>query len=572
MVDIRNLQAYAEDNRIEAKKARNNIPASIWETYSSFANTDGGIILLGVEENADHTLRVVGVEDAHKMQAEFWNMVNNRQKVNLNILTNRMVEVQEYDGKQLLVISVPKVDRKQRPVYVGLDPMKGTYRRNFEGDYLCTVDEVSAMYRDASVSSIDTKVLKMMDMTVLDMDTVHRYRNRFKLFHNNHVWNDEEDEVFLRRIGAMAVHEEDMLFHPTAAGLLMFGREYDIVREFPDYFLDYQEKLSEGTRWTHRMVSTSGDWSGNLYDFFFRVYPRITADLPVPFITKGIDRIDDTELHLALREVLLNTCAHADHYGRQGIVIVKTLNEITISNPGNIRIGLKAALVGGVSDPRNVTIMKMFALIGIGERAGTGIPEFMKTWQTFVGFTPSYSIYLNPERTRLVIPYTFAALQQAGEKLSKLIIQSTSDTPQSTSQSTSDTPQSTLQSTSDTPQSTLDTPQSTLDILQSTSQSTLDATQSTLQSTLDTPQSTLDASQSTSQSTLNTPQSTLFDELSETAKEILEIIKENPKITYSEIAVATGKARSGISRHIKRLQEKGLLKKKDANGEWKVID
>ena len=55
----------------------------------------------------------------------------------------------------------------------------------------------------------------------------------------------------------------------------MFGYEYEIVREFPHYFLDYQEHdalESTQNRWVDRLVSNSGDWSGNLYDFFFQVY------------------------------------------------------------------------------------------------------------------------------------------------------------------------------------------------------------------------------------------------------------------------------------------------------------
>jgi predicted HTH transcriptional regulator len=184
----------------------------------------------------------------------------------------------------------------------------------------------------------------------------------------------------------------------------MFGREYDIVRECPHYFLDYQEKMSSDSRWTHRMVSTSGDWSGNLYDFFFRVLPRLTADFPVPFVTEGISRIDDTPLHVATREVLLNVCAHADHYGRQGIVIIKSPHEITMTNPGDIRVGLKVALTGGVSDPRNETIMKMFTLVEIGERAGSGIPDFANTWKKYMGALPQFKVTYNPARTSLSMP------------------------------------------------------------------------------------------------------------------------------------------------------------------------
>jgi predicted HTH transcriptional regulator len=98
----------------------------------------------------------------------------------------------------------------------------------------------------------------------------------------------------------------------TAAGLLMFGQWQAITDAFPLYFLDYQEKPADAeseTRWLDRIVP-DGSWSGNLFDFFRRVIRKLTADLKVPFVLKGGTRIDDTPVHQALREALVNTLIH----------------------------------------------------------------------------------------------------------------------------------------------------------------------------------------------------------------------------------------------------------------------
>ena len=399
IIDLQNIYQYREDNRLEAKQAQKGLPVSVWETYSAFANTDGGLILLGVMERDDHSLDIIGVEDSEKLITDFWNTINNPQKINVNILTNQCVQVIEQSGRTVIAIDVPRADRTMKPVFVGTDPMRGSYRRNGEGDYHCNKDQVAAMYRDASIVGADMRVLANMDMTVFDMESVHAYRNRFASFHPNHIWLGLDDELFMRRIGAMSLSDEDQKMHPTVAGLLMFGYEYEILREFPNYFLDYQERLDDNARWSNRIVSSSGEWSGNLFDFFFKVFPKLTDGLPRPFVMRNSSRIDETPLHDALRELLLNALVHADHYGRQGIVVIKAKNFYSFSNPGDIRIGLNVALSGGVSDSRNSVIMKMFALIDKVERAGMGIPQAVDSWQSILQVTPHYQVTYNPERT-----------------------------------------------------------------------------------------------------------------------------------------------------------------------------
>lgn len=398
MLTTLDITQFRENNRYEAKLAKGGLPKSIWETYSAFANTDGGLILLGVKENADHSFKIEGVDNPELLIKTFWDTVNNQNKVSINLLLNKHVYTKEIEGKSVIFIEVPRAERQFRPVFIDKDVFSGTYHRNGEGDYHCTKEEISEMFRDASVASADTKVLKEMDESVFCMESIKGYRNIFRTLHINHVWDSLDDIDFLRKIGAVGLSTETGKLHPTAAGLLMFGYEYEIIREFPQYFLDYQEKFDSKIRWSDRVVSSSGEWSGNVFDFFFKAATKLTSDIKRPFKLDGIFRVDDTPVHKAVREALVNTLVNADYYGRQGIVIQKYPEKFVFENPGSFRIPLQDAFDGGTSDPRNVTILKMFSMIDIGERAGSGIPGIVSVWEENFKSKPLYEQTSNPSR------------------------------------------------------------------------------------------------------------------------------------------------------------------------------
>ena len=380
--DIVKLASYRENNRIEAKAAKGGLPRSMWETYSAFANTYGGVILLGVKEREDGTFETVGLTpvEAEHLRQDFWNTVSNRSKVSAVLPIESEVEVLEADGGIVLAIHVPRAPRDERPVYINNDLFGGTYRRRGEGDYRCMRQEISAMLRDQGAETMDSKVLD--DLTVADFntDTVRAYRNRFRTVRQGSSWTDLDDERFLRAVGAAMVSREDGKLHPTFGGLLMFGNDYDIVRECPQYFLDYQETLDPTIRWTDRVHSGDGMWSGNLFDFFFRVNLKLAESLKTPFKLNGIFRVDDTPMHKAIREALANCLFNADYYGVRGVVVRRAPDRLVFENPGDIRTGVEQMRLGGVSDPRNGLVMKMFSLIDVGERAGTGVPDVFATW------------------------------------------------------------------------------------------------------------------------------------------------------------------------------------------------
>jgi predicted HTH transcriptional regulator len=97
LFDLSQFDSYKEDNRREVKKAKGGLPIALWDSYSAFANCYGGVIILGVAENKDGSWRTTGLDvtDKGKLIKQFWDTINNRKKVNLNLL--REDDVQTYE-------------------------------------------------------------------------------------------------------------------------------------------------------------------------------------------------------------------------------------------------------------------------------------------------------------------------------------------------------------------------------------------------------------------------------------------------------------------------------------------
>ena len=405
--DITKFNLYKEDNRREVKKASGGLPSSLWETYSAFANCYGGVIILGVVENKDGSWKTTGLKntDKNRLLKHFWDTINNRKKVNINLLSDHDVEIYEKDKDIIIVIYVPMANREQKPVYINDDIFGGTFRRNHEGDYHCTKLQVKSMLRDQTDNTMDMDVLDDIPMSDLNYETIQGYRNRHRALKPAHPFGRLNDSEYLRSIGAAAISNIDKCLHPTAAGMLMFGDEYNIVRHFPEYFLDYREILDPTIRWTDRLQSSSGEWSGNICDFYFRVYNKLVKDIKVPFKTIDGNRIDDTPVHEALREALANCLINADFYGVRGIVVRKESDKIIFENPGYSRTGKQQMRKGGISDPRNKILMKMFNLINIGERAGSGVPNIFNTWKDQGWVDPIIEEQFDPDRTLLILSF-----------------------------------------------------------------------------------------------------------------------------------------------------------------------
>ena len=246
------------------------------------------------------------------------------------------------------------------------------FQTNAVGYRRCTPSGISAMVSDSGESIADIRPVFTSEVSDLDRDTVEAYRTNFRLHSVDHPWNELDDIAFLGRINAVVIEEGKT--HPSLAGLLMFGLEHNIVREFPDYQLDFMIPDRGNLGWKDRIVSWDGTWSGNLFGFYSRVMRILTSGNPKPRdIGDDMVRVSDTDLDKCMREMVVNALVNADYSQSGGVRVVRGTDGLSVRNPGWFCIPLSKAMEGGNSDQRNKAVGKMLSLIGVSERAGSGV-------------------------------------------------------------------------------------------------------------------------------------------------------------------------------------------------------
>lgn len=357
------------------------------------------------------------------MQTEFkkniWDSLNNRQNVSVNLLSLSDVYVKELEGKMVIVVRVPRSTRHERPVYTGLNPLEGTYRRNHTGDYKCNRDEVGRMLADQSHEPPDSRILPYLKLKYLDNASIEQYRNCFASRDPSHPWLALPHQDFLERLGAWRKNLISGETGFTIAGILMFGRD-EIIRDpdvLPNFHLDYREPDDDpAMRWRDRLMP-DGKWTANLFQFFYTCLSRLYRDLKMPFLLEGFTRIEDTEVHIAVREALANALIHADYRGVGGIVITKTKRELILSNPGTMLVSLQQLQKGGVSECRNKSLQLMFQMLGVGEKAGSGIERMRAGWESQRWLPFDIEEAVQPDRILVKMPFVSKMPEESLKRL-----------------------------------------------------------------------------------------------------------------------------------------------------------
>lgn len=383
--DINSFLRLGEGVNVEFKECSKNVPKDLWPTYSSFANTRGGHIILGVRENENplpDKFYVTGIDDTDKIIDDLNTALNNPQKVSRNILPPENIYSVQMADKQVVVIDVPQADYRSKPIYLNGNKVSNSYKRVGQGDAHLTDDELSIMLRDASPFGGDSGFAEEYGLESIDTDALAKYRFFFNTLHPGHPFADISDKDFLTQIGGYKIDEREGKEGLTVAGLLMFGKGLAIRNYLPFFRLDYIDTTgatADGLKWNERLTY-DGTWENNLYNFIRFVLGKINSGIPSESRVDGIVRKDDSPIYKALREAVTNSIIHCDYKVEGTLSIVKTDDGIELRNPGLLKIPKEKIYRGKYSTARNPKIQDMLRLIGYGDNIGSGMPLILSTW------------------------------------------------------------------------------------------------------------------------------------------------------------------------------------------------
>lgn len=405
---LEDINLLGESLELECKLAQGQdgsgeVPKDFWLTYSAMANAQGGVVLLGVQEKAG-LFSVAGLKNPTRVRTDLFNTLNNRSKVSTNLLNDADVTEAVIDSKKVLVVSIPAATRNQKPIFLNGQPLGNTWLRLNDGDRRCDDETVKRMLAEQLEDERDARILPGFGMNDLDGESLRIYRQMLRDEKPAHPYLEQNDADFLESLRGWRRDRQTGEAGLTIAGLLMFGKWAAIQEAMPHYFLDYQERPEAKTelRWVDRLVP-DGTWTGNLFEFYRRVYRKLTSDLKVPFALKDGQRQEDTPVHVALREALVNALVHADYTGRLSVLVVKRPDMFGFRNPGRLRLPIEQVLRGGESDCRNRILHQMFLLIGLGERGGSGVPKIYSGWKSQHWRPPALQEKVEPEQTLLML-------------------------------------------------------------------------------------------------------------------------------------------------------------------------
>ena len=354
-----------ESLTVEFKSDRSRLPdRELIETVVCLANTDGGEIYLGVEDDG----QVTGLHPQHQNLSTLAAIIANRTNPPVSV---RVTGLQE-EGQTIAQIQVPKSPR----LVATSDGLLQRRRLQADGTPQCIPfypHEFASHQSD--VGYLDYSSLPVDAATVADFDPLERERLRqlIERYGGDRTLLSLSDEELDGALGFARSRKSDTFGTlgdrvPTVTGLLILGREAALREHIPTHELAFQ--LLEGTQ-----VRVNDFYRTPMLKLFERVMEQFEVRVEEDEIQIGLFRVPVPNYdRRAFREAFVNAFVHRD-YTRMGAVHVRWEDYgIVISNPGGFVEGVTLENLLVVEPrPRNPFLADAIKRIGLAERTGRGV-------------------------------------------------------------------------------------------------------------------------------------------------------------------------------------------------------
>lgn len=386
--ELNKILLQGEGLRVEFKEAQNGVPDSLYDTVVSFLNRDGGIILLGIDDNSN----ILGLADQNLMQLKqnIVTALNNPDviKPTFPLAINEVT----IDKQTLLYIRVPVSSFVHKHNHV-------IYDRENDSDFR-VIDEarIAEMYHRKRSVFTENQIFPNLKIEDLDNSLFDKVKSRIALVNANHPWlatdysNERilRDARFLRR--DYSTGEEGL----TLAAAMVFGTDEVIGNILPAYRIDILVRRENMDRYDDRLPLKT-----NLIDSYLQALQFIKKQWPEKFWqdTDG-NRKDLREL--IFRELVANIIIHREYNSSTCTEVIIYDDRVEATNPNRVRFTGPLDLDTFEAEPKNPNIRAFFNILTWADEIGSGVRNMNKFVDAYTG--GAHPIFIEDEPFKSTIP------------------------------------------------------------------------------------------------------------------------------------------------------------------------
>ena len=386
---------------IEFKSDRKCYPMSkLYEDLVGMANTDGGWLFLGMEDDGTPT----GVDNQHK---DFQYMESSIQDNTVPSLFVR-THMEKWDGYMVLAIEVPisrqlmmtaegkylrrRIKRDGTPETVALKPYEILQRLSYIQALDPSAQVIEDLPAEAALSPLERE----------------RLRNMIRIYHGDTALLELSDNELDRVLGF--VRDQGGKEFPTIAGLLMIGHEQYVRQFVPSHEVLFQ--VLDGVN----VLVNPPAMHFSLLQTFEKVDLLFQSRIVEQELQIGMFRVPIPNYEKeAFREGFVNALVHRDYFRVGAVQVQLQKASLSIASPGGFLEGISPDNILTVSPtPRNILLAEAAKRIGLAERTGRGIDKIYTAMLRSGHSIPDYSGSTN---TSVVLRLNSAELDESYIKM-----------------------------------------------------------------------------------------------------------------------------------------------------------